>query len=215
MARYRTATRPEAEQKPGSGGRVLRNLLGITSKRAIEQAEYAALVRAQSEWLSKIGPKTQFGAAVVCEMHADWLGGTYEWAGHYRTVEVAKGDFPWSPAHRVAANMTSLEQGLLREHTPRLPASLSEVAASMAKVHAELLLIYPFRDGNGRIARRVADGMAFQAELPAPDYGFTGQGARSRRAHYLAAVRKAYSGDYEDLRGFFPDALERRRAGSG
>ena len=33
MPRYQPATGPEAELEPGSRGRVLRNLAGITSKR--------------------------------------------------------------------------------------------------------------------------------------------------------------------------------------
>ena len=34
---------------------------------------------------------------------------------------------------------------------------------SIAMVHTELLLIHPFRDGNGRLARWLADIMAAQA----------------------------------------------------
>jgi fido (protein-threonine AMPylation protein) len=41
-----------------------------------------------------------------------------EWAGDYRTVNVAKGGFAWPPAYLVASHMEALESGLLREHTP-------------------------------------------------------------------------------------------------
>jgi cell filamentation protein len=61
-------------------------------------------------------------------------------------------------------------------------ASLDQMAMAIAVVHAELLLIHPFRDGNGRLARWVADVMAIQAGYPTPAYGFSGQGNKKRRA---------------------------------
>lgn len=36
------------------------------------------------------------------------------------------------------------------------PAADSEIARLLAQVHAEVVLIHPFRDGNGRVARRHA-----------------------------------------------------------
>jgi cell filamentation protein len=87
-----------------------------------------------------------------------------------------------------------------------------EVARRIAEVHAELLLIHPFREGNGRLARWLADLMAFQANLPAPAYGFAGPGSRVRRARYLAAVKQGYVQNYDALADFFAEAMERRWA---
>jgi cell filamentation protein len=72
------------------------------------------------------------------------------------------------------------------------------------------LLIHPFREGNGRLARWVSDVMAFQASLLAPDYGFTSRDGKKRREVYLDAVREGYVQDYEPLTTFFVEALERR-----
>jgi cell filamentation protein len=134
----------------------------------------------------------------------------YEWAGQYRTVELAKGDFRWPPAFRVSQNVDTFEKRVLASCTPCRPGPLAEVARRIAEVHAELLLIHPFREGNGRMARWVSDLMAFQAGLPAPDYGFIGREARKRRMTYLEAVRKGYLQDYEPLTVFFVQAFERR-----
>jgi len=41
----------------------------------------------------------------------------------------------------------------------------------MAVVHVELVLIHPFRDGNGRVARILSILMGLQAGLPALDFG--------------------------------------------
>lgn len=208
--RYVTPKGVEAEFEPGSYGRVLRNRLHIQHKRAMDRAEFEALLAAQDRYLSRIGPDTRLTAEILRQMHRDWLSDIYEWAGRYRTVELVKGDFRWPPAFRVSQNMNAFEKGVLARCTPCRSGPLPEVARCLAGVHAELLLIHPFREGNGRLARWLSDVMVFQAGLPGPDYGFVGRGARRRRAEYLEAVRRGYIQDYEPLTAFFVEAFERR-----
>jgi cell filamentation protein len=207
FSEYHPPVCPEAKHEPGSRGRVLGNLPGIRHKRDMDQAEFEALLLAQEAYLHRLTTETRFTAALLREMHRDWLGGLYEWAGEYRMVELSKGGFQWPPAHRVAANMERFEAGLLREHTPCRPAPLPEVARRMAEVHAELLLIHPFREGNGRLARWLADLMALHAGYSVPDYRFEGSGSRARRARYLEAVKRGYLQDYGALTDFFREVL--------
>jgi cell filamentation protein len=157
---------------------------------------------------------TRFTASIICQMHNDWLGKLYEWAGMYRTVDISKGGFPFPRAWLIPQNMENFERGVLSEHTPCRGDTLEDVSLSLAVVHSDLLLIHPFREGNGRLARWLADIMAAQAGLPLPDYGFTGKGSRKRRAEYLAAVIEGYGQNYEPLTRFFIDALKRRLAES-
>ena len=210
--RYKTPEGPEVEFQSGSRGRVLRNLRGITKKTEMDSAEYKALLRAQKIYLGLVGPESRFTAGMIQEMHRRWLGGIYSWAGTYRTVELQKGSFRWPPAFRVGDNMQAFEDGILRLNTPCPTGSPEVVARRMAEVHGELLLIHPFRDGNGRLARWVADLMALQAGLPAPKYAFEGYKQRVSRDVYLAAVTRAYGQDYEALADFFTKAIEARLA---
>ena len=176
----------------------------------MDQTEYTALLTAQSRSLQIFTPQTRFTAHLLCQMHKRWLGGIYSWAGRYRTVELEKGGFQRPPAHLVAANMSEFESRLLARHTPCSPGPVSQVAVRIAEVHADLLLIHPFRDGNGRLARWLADVMALQAGLPTPAYGFAGRGARKMQLQYLNAVVRGYRQDYELLAVFFAEAIERR-----
>lgn len=211
ISRYREASGPEAITQPGSRGRVLLNRLSLTSKRALDLAEAEALARAQEAYYRRLTPHTHVNAALLRQMHRDWLGEIYEWAGEYRRVELEKDGFRWPPAERVPENMREFERNALRRLTPCRVRPLAEVAMSIAVVHAELLLIHPFRDGNGRLARWLADIMAIQANYPAADYGFSGRGSRKRRAEYLIAVRRGYLEEYEPLARFFEEAILRRR----
>jgi cell filamentation protein len=106
--------------------------------------------------------------------------------------------------------MTEFERSFLTRHTPYLPGRLPDVAQKIAEVHAELLLIRPFREGNGRLARWLAELMCLPAGLPIPDYGFTGRRSKRRKETYLAAVTRGYGQDYTALACFFAEVIRRR-----
>ena len=200
----------EGEWQAGSGKRVLRNLKGITRKVEMDRAEADALLAVQEGYLGIITDETQFSAALICQMHRDWLGEIYEWAGKYRTVEMQKGSFRWPPAVRVPQNMAVFENDLLKKKTPCRSGELEDVSHAVAVVHAELLLIHPFREGNGRLARWLADLMFLQAGYPLPLYNFSGRGSVKRKTDYLNAVIQGYTQDVQPLADFFRECVEAR-----
>lgn len=211
-ARYNTGTGIEGEYQPGSAKRVLRNKLGIRRKTEMDKVEADALVTVQESYLSSITADTSFTAQLLCQMHRDWLGAIYEWAGQYRTVEMSKEGFAWPPAFRVADNMERFEREILAIKTPFRPKTCEQAVYDLAVIHAELLLIHPFREGNGRLARWLVALLCLQAGMFEPDYGFVGKGSRKQHQRYLQAVILGYDQDYRALASFFDDALG--RAGS-
>jgi cell filamentation protein len=79
------------------------------------------------------------------------------------------------------------------------------LALAFARTHAELILIHPFREGNGRCARLLAYLMALQAGLPSLDtYSFAGRG----KVAYIAAIHSALSDNYSPLMRLFAKAIE-------
>lgn len=211
--KYRTDPGIEGEFEPGSDDKVLRNKLGITSLLEMDQTEYDALEEAQDRYLDRVTDKTVFTAEVIREMHKDWLGDVYEWAGTYRTVEMSKGGFTWPPASRVEANMKRFEETLLLPKSPFRASDFHQAAKDLAILHAELLLIHPFREGNGRLSRWLANLMCLQAGLPIPDFGFDIPGNAAAHARYLQALTQGYEQDYRALTEVFLEALERTAAG--
>ncbi|MCL4498840.1 MAG: Fic family protein [Chloroflexi bacterium] len=214
MNRYKTPTGPEAEYELGSRNRVLRNKLGVRSKSTMNALEARALAEVQTRYFlnGTVTQRTRFTRDLIRQMHRDWLGEIYEWAGSYRTVDMSRDRFMFPPAHSVAENMEKFERDFLDPLTPCQARTVGLACEAIAKVHAELLLIHPFREGNGRLARWLANIMFAQAGMTIPDYGFVGRGARERRGAYLAAVIKGYYQDYLDLALFFERALERAYA---
>lgn len=202
------ATGVEVEFEPSSRGRVLRNLLGITRVRDMNLAESQALEIAQDLALDRFDADHRFTAQDICDLHALWLGPIYPWAGEYRSVDIGKGGFQFSHARLISGLMVQIEQSALRIHTPCRVGDDSALALALAEVHAELILVHPFREGNGRLARLLALLMALQAGLPPLD--FSPMLGRGRRI-YIGGIHTAMGRDYRPLAAVFEKIIVRSK----
>ncbi len=204
--RYRVSGLVEAQFEPGSHGRVLRNLIGVKSKRQMDQIEGQEQFRAFNELVKMFGQTHRFNADDICKIHKVWLGRIYPWAGKYRQVNLSKGGFPFAVAKQIPSLMGDFERNYLRQHTPCRPRSFDEIAQGIAIVHTELVLAHPFRDGNGRVARMLASLMALQAGLP--PLNFTGIEGRKRR-EYFAAVKAGLDRNYKPMGEIFGYVIQK------
>jgi len=205
--RYDASGLIEAQFEPGSRGRVLKNLAGIKSRRKMNEAESQAYVQAIRELPTLFGRTHRFTAADVCKIHQVWLGQVYPWAGRYRSVNLTKGDFTFAVAPHIPQLMEEFAQGPLARYTPCGGGSKALTARALAIVHAELVLIHPFRDGNGRGARLLAVLMAMQAGLPLLD--FRGIERGKKRLAYFGAVQAAVGKNYRPMEQVFSDVIDR------
>jgi cell filamentation protein len=174
-------------------------------------AESQALELAQDAAVDLYGSGHRFTANDVCRLHRLWLGPIYPWAGEYRSVNIGKGGFQFAHAPRIGSLMAELEREALRRHTPCQTGPVLEIARALAEVHAELILVHPFRDGNGRLARLLMLLMALQAGLPPLDFSpLTGRGKRA----YIAGIHAAMNRDYTSLTATMARVIDRstRRA---
>ena len=172
------------------------------------QHESEALLAATQRAIDETRVDQRFTADDIARMHRTWLGEIYVWAGEYRQVNMRKGDFMFAAADQVPRLMLDWERGPLYQFTPCRSQDIEEQARALAIVHAELILIHPFRDGNGRCARMLAMLMGLQAGLPALDFGGV-RGERKRR--YIAAVHAAVGRDYAPMTDVFRSVIERTR----
>jgi cell filamentation protein len=194
--RYDVSDLSEAQFQPGSNDQVLKNRLGITSRQEMDAVEARALEQAMDVFVRTYGDTHRFTTTDLCDCHRLWLGDLYEWAGHYRRVNVSKDGFPFAAAAQVPALMTQFEHDVLRRRTPCTFADRAEVVRALAETHVELVLIHPFRDGNGRLARVLSTLMALQAGLPLLDFGaMTGKGKNA----YIAAIQAGLDKDYAPM----------------
>ena len=205
--RYEVSHLEEAQFEPGSRRQVLKNLLGIKTKRVMDAVEEREQFRALEELIRLYGPEHRFTTADICNFHKIWLGPIYSWAGQYRQVNLTKGDFPFAAAGQIPRLMAEFERGPLRQFTPCRFASRDDMARALAVVHTEFILIHPFREGNGRVARLLAHLMAAQAGLPL--LNFSDLMAGRKRQAYFAAVRAGLDRNYAPMEEIFSDLIDR------
>jgi cell filamentation protein len=201
----------EDQYEPGSRGRVLRNRLGIKRKRDMDALEAREQLRAFQELLRIYSQKHRFTPQDICRMHKLWLGDIYIWAGVPRQVNISKGAFTFAMASQVAKLLRQFEEGPLKQFTPCHSSDMDILAHALAVVHTELVLIHPFREGNGRVARMLAVLMGLQAGLPPLDFaGIKG----AKKQAYFAAVQAGMDYNYQPMEQVFRAVIARSlRAG--
>jgi len=203
--RYSTSHLVEDQYEPGSDGKVLRNLLGITDPEEMGIVETEALWNVQEKLIGEVSSDQAFSEKDICDIHRQWLADIYPWAGIYRQVNIGKSGFQFAMAHAIPTLMADFESKQLRKYTPCQFESRDDVAHALAEVHVELMLIHPFREGNGRLGRLLATLMALQAGLPLLDFSDLDG---LRREEYFAAVRAGLDMDYQPMKKLFIDLIE-------
>ncbi len=208
LGRYDTTGLEETESEPGSNGMVLKNRLGITTSAAMEQAETLALLETTERMLDRFDQSHQFSSEDIQFIHREWLGGIYSWAGSYRQVMMSKKGFPFAAPQYLPALMMSLEKEILSRYTP-CHGDDATVATALAIVHVELVLVHPFREGNGRLARLLAMLMGLQAGLPLLIFdAMDGEG----REPYFSAIHSGMDHDYLPMTLIFQRIIEQSRS---
>jgi cell filamentation protein len=203
--RYDTSGQLENQHELGSDGRVLRNLLGITTREKMEAAETAELWAAEEQLLGEIEQDQVFTAQDIRNIHNLWLGNIYPWAGDYHQVNLSKDGFSFAMAHTIPTLMAEFERDQLKRYTPCNFHDRKTIGRALAEVHVELMLIHPFREGNGRLGRLLATLMGLQAGLPLLDFS---EMAGWRKEEYFAAVRAGLDRDYQPMTRLFVDVIE-------
>ena len=145
MSRY--SVNPNEEE-------ILPNLLNSNSLREIQEAEFEGFLYAELLLTTQLSDKTKFDIDYIKNIHFLALKDVYGFAGNFRTVNISKQGFMFPTARFLDQSMqefqTEILNKLLNEYVKLDSVFFIE---DLARVHAELLYIHPFREGNGRTAR--------------------------------------------------------------
>lgn len=194
---------PEGEFEPGSDQRVLRNLVGITLPGDMDELELELLGQLYDSLLLDELPEQAITVAMLKGWHRRWLGNVYAWAGQERSVTMSKDGFPFAAAPQIPRLLSEFEKLYLSTSTPCQGLTDKELIEAIAITHVEFILIHPFREGNGRLSRLLADVMAVQAGFDPLDYSVWDV----RKAAYITAIHAGFSGNYAPMQGFVAEAL--------
>lgn len=168
----------------------------------MNEVELDLLVQLTDAVLDDVTDEQIITAADLYEWHYRWLGRVYEWAGRYRSVNMSKAEFHFAAAHLIPRLMQALEDKFLSVYMPCKGMGDAQLIDALAKVHIEFILIHPFREGNGRLSRLLANIMVLQAGQPMLDFSYMDE----NKQEYFAAVQAGLD-DYEPMKAIFRQVL--------
>ena len=198
----------QAAWQHGSGDKVLLNKLGIVDPMEMGEAELHLLLKLYDLVLEQGFPARRLDVADLKEWHRLWLGNLYDWAGEERTVNLSKGDFHFAAAAQLPRLLRDFETRHLHRYTPCHRMADAALVEAIAQCHVELILIHPFREGNGRLSRLLADVMAVQAGDGPLDYSAWD----ADKVTYFSAIQRGMDRDYAPMCELVSRALDAARA---
>lgn len=173
----------------------------------MDEIELSLLTSLQDKLLGEVEFDQRLTAADLCHWHRDWLGAVYAWAGRYRAVNLQKDGFLFAAAHLLPKLMQDFEANHLSVFTPCHGMDVDALTKALAICHTEFIIIHPFREGNGRLSRMLANIMALQAGFPPLDFSWMAE----NRERYFAAIQAGHGGNYEPIRQAFSQVLQASR----
>jgi len=192
FSRYRALT-PD-EQEPGADEGVFRNRLGIKPLERIQAYEQAYLERAYESLFAMDTYTLPVTSLMIKDWHREIFGELYDWAGEWRTVELhlPEDEIFFCPSINIESTMAQYEKKL-ESYKPT--NSLECLSNDLATLHAEFVIIHPFRDGNGRIARFITQYLLLNAGI----IGFKWQNVLENREKYHKGIQAAFVKKSYDL----------------
>jgi cell filamentation protein len=187
---------------PENEGQILPNKLGLTSLAEIEKEEAKGFVRASLQLTNELTDETTFNVEYINNLHYLALGHLYDFAGKYRKVNMSKGGFTFPSALHLDQSMIAFQKQILND-LPMEYNSREKLIKDIATVHGELLFIHPYREGNGRTARLLANLMAFKYGYPRINFEML----KERFDQYVKAVQQVGMGKYSLMQMLISDAF--------
>ena len=161
----------------------LENKLGLTDEAALARAE-EKISKTKALELYDTGLLDAFPVGTFAglqKIHGYLFGEIYPFAGQMRTVNIAKGNFRFAPVMYLAPALESID---------RMPQSTFD---EIIEKYVEMNVAHPFREGNGRTSRILANLMARKQGYPGLNF------KRIDFNEYIIAVQQVARKDYSRM----------------
>lgn len=133
------------------GTSVLKNKLGITDGDALREAESAVTTVRQYQMLQE-PIKGNFSKTHFLNIHRYMFCDIYTFAGKIRREQIAKGSTTFYPPGSIDKELNRVFD-FIKSNNRFKEFSSDDFFDALAYVMAELNIIHPFREGNGRTIR--------------------------------------------------------------
>lgn len=137
----------------------------------------------------KVAP---FSYAWLLKLHEEIFGDVWDWAGKVRTVELSIG----IKAYLVATELKKLSDDIAFWNKHKT----FDVYETAARIHHRAVQIHPFKNGNGRWSRMLANIYLRQHGLMPVKWQENLLASKNpKRDDYIQALKKADNSDFADL----------------
>jgi len=166
----------------------------VYTLKEIYEAEAYNIALATLKYLStspskKIAP---FTYEWLLKLHEEMFGNVWEWAGKFRQVELSIG----IKAYQVPTALKELANDIEYWNSNKT----FDIYETAARIHHRAVQIHPFKNGNGRWSRMLANIYLRQnGSMPVKWQEDLLSKENPKRAEYIQALKNADSGDYTDL----------------
>jgi len=180
---------------PDNQNKILPNILGLKSVEEIALSEFEGFLKAEIQLTESLTGRTRFNVSYILKIHKLALSHLYTFAGKYRDVNMSKGGFTFAAARFLPETMNTFEKEILST-LPNKYRIKDDLIKDIAKVHGELLFIHPFREGNGRTARILANIMCRKQGYDALKFELI---TEKEFDVYVSAVQLSASKNYQKM----------------
>ena len=139
---------------------VLINNLGLKDREQLYQAE-KKIVLAKLYELRQNNQIGEFDLNHFVSIHKFLFEDIYPFAGLFRTENIAKGTFSFAEWEYIESELNRLLDNLKKENYLN-GISKEQLAERLAYYMAELNVLHPFREGNGRVIREFVRELAYK-----------------------------------------------------
>jgi len=137
----------------------------------------------------KIAP---FSYKWLSELHKDMFGNVWDWAGKFRQVELSIG----IKAYQVPAALKDLTDDITFWNQNKT----FDIYETASRIHHRAVQIHPFKNGNGRWSRMLANIYLRQhGSMPVKWQEDLLSKENPKRDSYIQALKSADNGDYSSL----------------
>lgn len=193
----------ETRYESGSHDKVLANKLGITNTDEMDDVEAILLTKLYERVFEEENTQLQLNFSDITNWHRQWLGNVYEWAGLVRNVDMGKAGFQFTSPLQIGRCIDQFERSYLSIFEKIPGMNTEELVSYLARSHVELILIHPFREGNGRISRLVMDVMCNKAGLGLLDYSLWDR----HKDFYIASIQAGVAHEFQHMERLVRDII--------
>lgn len=137
------------------------NILNIKDSDVIHTLENDLLDEAYRIFKTELDKFTIFDENYFVELHKRTFESLYNWAGRYRSFNMAKGESRFCQGVYVEVQMQELFEKLISDIELKNPKNKKEFSEKLAYYKCELIAIHPFPEINGRMTRMFFDMIAY------------------------------------------------------